>query len=302
MTEETTLLDNYTVKYIHPAPEPVENATGWQQGTITITNKKLKLTPDNNPDKQQTIELSNIIDTEQKIKLGKLALGTAKILTITSMQGAKKQLTLISTTKDLYTMIKKALILGILNPTDVEFVSPFSKGGKILLDKQPVHGKLNIEDSTILLVSEWLGKKQTENIDITKVEDYEKNYYGTNGSITLKYIKDNVLISTLIKSEKRIVDFIDVYIKIIKGTETEEDEAINLTDQEVMLLQMIYTSDIDSKMAIEMLGVSMQELEKIVKNLVDYGLLKESGPDEVELTEKGTKYIVDSLKKNVATV
>ena len=66
-----------------------------------------------------------------------------------------------------------------------------------------------------------------------------------------------------------------------------------------MLLQMMYTSDIDAEMALEILGIGMDELKAVVNDLLSMGILRLSAEDEYELTEKGTKNIVEQMKKNL---
>ncbi len=118
-------------------------------------------------------------------------------------------------------------------------------------------------------------------------------------SLVLKYQKEGILISTLITADGRVIKSLDKYIKIIKGITEEDEKEINLDEKQFMLLQMMYTSDIDAAMAIEMLGVTEDELEKLVQQLVNYKFLKATSQNEVELTERGTKYIVEKMKQNI---
>ena len=62
---------------------------------------------------------------------------------------------------------------------------------------------------------------------------------------------------------------------------------------------MMYTSDINAETALQHLGVSMQDLQRIVNELVEFGMLKSSGEDEIEITEKGKSYIVDHMKNKL---
>ena len=120
-------------------------------------------------------------------------------------------------------------------------------------------------------------------------------------SITLKYHKDAILISTLITSDDRTVLSIDKYIKLLRGVSEDEGE-ISLNEQQFMLLQLMYTTDIDAETATETLGVSMENLEKLVADLLRMKVIRSAGEDEFELTERGTKYIVEHMKKNIGRV
>jgi hypothetical protein len=225
------------------------------------------------------------------------------IMPIHHTSNNEKLITLVSTTQQTANSLKKKLCEKVPNNSDIEFVCPFSKGGKVLLDKQPVKGKMEIKEDKIQLVSEWMGKKQVEEIDIAKLDDFdigeEDGVAKGIRSITLKYQKKGEgVISTLINGKNSDVLILDKLIKSIKGIEDDEEE-IELSEQQFMLVQMMYTSDIDAESVIDMLGIDMDGLEGLVKDLVSKKVLKVSGDDEFELTEVGTKYIVSQMKKNV---
>jgi len=305
MSEEQVIIKNTYLKFISPLSDLQDkrNEQNWVQGFFAITNKRILLIPEKNgkPAENETISITmqEISDVDQKITLWKKILGTAKILPIHHMKGNQEVLSLISTSQDQALLYKKILILLIVNGIQVEFVCPFSQGGKILLDKQPARGTLQLQENTLTLVSEWLGKKQNEIIELDKIDDFDTTITkNDHSSILLKYQKNKILISTLINSDYRTITLLDKYLKTIKGI-SDDIEEIQLSEQQYMLLQMMYTSDISGEMAIEMLGVPEQELEKIVRQLVQLEILKVSGNDEFELTEKGTKYIVEFMKKNL---
>jgi len=298
MSDETIILEKTSIQYIFAATEPVDKGNKWEQGHLTITDKKIMFS---SAGKQgpASIAHADIIEVDKKIQLGKLALGAPRVLPIHHTLQGKTVISLISTSKENATTFKKIIFNGVFSGSNIEFVSPFSRAGKILLDKQPARGILNVNENILQLTSEWLGKKQTETIDLIKINDFDisSSNPGTT-SITLKYQKDGVVISTLITGENKVISSFGEFIKIIKGM-SEEDEEIKLNEQQYMLLQMMYTTDIDTQMATEMLGVSPGDLKTLVNELVRYKILRVSGDEEVELTEKGTKYIVEYMKKNI---
>ena len=59
---------------------------------------------------------------------------------------------------------------------------------------------------------------------------------------------------------------------------------------------MMYTTDIDAETATNQLGITVDELKKIVTDLVENGMLKSAGEDELELTDKGKEYITEHMK------
>ena len=300
MSDERIIMEKTRIKYISPAPDPVTKAKGWNVGYITITDKRICFTSEDK-NEETSINISDVSEIDPKMNLGKMVLGAARILPICYKDKGTKAFSLISTTLEHATNLKKILLSGASSNSDIEFVCPFSKGGKILLDKQPTRGKLQIQDNKLYLESEWLGKKQCEIIDLQKIDDFEISGDSAQGSLTLKYQKDGIVISTLITAEGKIISFLNQFIKTAKGI-SDEQENIEIDDQQFMLLQMMYTSDLDASMALEMLGITRDQLEKIIHTLVSYNLLKVSAKDEVELTEKGTKYIVGLMKKSIEGV
>ncbi|MEM0467085.1 MAG: CheF family chemotaxis protein [Candidatus Thermoplasmatota archaeon] len=310
MTEEQVVLPNTYIKYISPVSDinDKRNDQSWKNGYIMLTSIRLIFIPeiDNRPaeDKAISIPLSMITEVDKKIDLWKKIVGTAKILPIHHQNNNIEVISLISTSKETADLIKKLLFILILNGSDIDYVCPFALGGKIQLDKKPVNGKIYIDESKVLLVSEWLGKKQIEEIDLIHINDFQTSPDNSSGkgiaSHTLTYLKDGTLISTLITAPNRIIHCLDKYVKLIKGVIETEEEAISLDEKQFMLLQMMYTSDIDAPMAMEMLGVSMEELEKVVHQLVQMKILRTVNENEVEITELGTKYIVEQMKKALA--
>jgi len=293
--------NNILIKFIASSPENLDNVKKkWRSGSLKITDSEIEFSDDNETIK---IPFSEITDVGKKVNLGKLALGAAIVLSIHHTSNGQKLVSLISTKKDTANSLKKTLCEKIPNNSDIEFVCPFSKGGKVLLDKQPVKGKMQIHDNKLELISEWMGKKQVESIEISNIDDFdigdENDVSEGIRSLILKYQKKGEgVISTLINGKNSDILLLNKLIMSIKGIE-EDEEDIELTEEEFMLVQMMYTSDIEADSAIEMLGIDLEKLQNIVKNLVSKKVLQVSGDDEFELTEIGTKYIVAQMKKNI---
>ena len=309
MDEEKIILNEKYIKFISPVPDLKDrrNEENMKPGYITITNKKIILIPekDNQPDRNNAVSMTipDIVDFDRKIELWRKALGASKIIPIHHQVNGEEVVSLVATTVENASQFKKILSYLVVNGSNVDFVCPFSKGGKIFLDKQPVKGVIQLKKSEIILSAEWLGKKQDEVINLNEIDDFDVGLPNSAGSkrssVTLKYQKDGVVISTLITSDDKITNFLDKYIRTVKGISEEVADGIELNEQQFMLVQMMYTSDIDAEMAIEMLGVSMDELNNITRDLVRLEILRISGQDEFELTEKGTKYIVGKMKENL---
>lgn len=307
MTEEKKLIQNSYLKFIYELSnlKDKSNEKRLVPGFLTLTTKRILLFPekDNKPDEKQvkTIEFNQITDVDRKVELWRKALGSTTILPIHySNNNSEEKAALISTSHDNAKKIKKFLCILLTNGKTVEFVSPFSKGGKILLDKKPVEGNIFIKKNNLVLAAEWLGKKQKETIDLSNIDDFEINLQEkSDSSLTLKYQKQGTIISTLITANRPLISFAGSYVQLVSDTKATDTEVIDLNEHQFMLVQMMYTSDIDAEMAIEMLGVSEEELKGIVDDLLSKEVLRVSGEQEYELTEKGTKHIVEQMKKNL---
>jgi helix-turn-helix protein len=260
---------------------------------------------DNQPARESAVGIAiiDITDFDRKVELWKKALGASRLIPLHHMVNGSETVSLIATNIENALQIKKILSFLIVSGAKIDFVCPFSQGGKIFLDKQPVKGVIRLKKNEVVLSAEWLGKEQKEVIDLLQIDDVDIGDPSSAGtgrsSVTLKYQKGGTVISTLITSDDKITIFFDKYIKIIRGVSDEEEESIQLNEQQFMLVQMMYTSDIDAEMATEMLGVSDKDLGKLAEELVKMDILRVSGDDEFELTEKGTKYIVGKMKQGL---
>jgi len=307
MAEEKKLIQNSYLKFIYELSNLKDkgNEKRLVPGFLTLTTKRIMLYPekDNKPDEKQvkTIQFDQITDVDRKVELWRKALGSTTIIPIHYIDtNNEEKAALISTSHDNAKKIKKFLCILLTNGKTVEFVSPFSKGGKILLDKKPVEGNIFIKKNNLVLAAEWLGKKQKESIDLSNIDDFEVNLQQkSDSSLTLKYQKDGTIISTLITANRPLISFAGSYVQLVSDTKATETEAIDLNEQQFMLVQMMYTSDIDAEMATEMLGISEEELKGIVDDLLSKEVLRVSGEEEYELTERGTKHIVEQMKKNI---
>ena len=154
MAEEETIKDTF-IKFISPVPDldDKRNEKAWNPGYITIDNQKitLKLEENNQPTDEgaTSIVFSDVTDVDRRINLWKKIIGTAKILPIHHMIDGEETVSLISTSVENADKFKKMLIILLTTGSDIEFVCPFSKGGKILLEKQPTKGKMELKDNTV---------------------------------------------------------------------------------------------------------------------------------------------------------
>lgn len=307
MAEEKELIKDKFIQFIYDVPDlkDKKNEKKMSPGFLTLSTQKITIIPEinNKPNDAEAkiITIQEIVDIDRKIDLWRKVLGSTTIVPIHFLNDGKENVTLISTTHDTAKQIKKILTVLGTNGSKVDYVCPFSKGGKIFLDQKPITGSIFLKKNSLVLNAEWLGKKQEEIIDLSKIDDFE---FGKEGgdrptSFIIKYQKDGVLTSTLVNADERTIALASKYIQMISHVHNDEGDSIELNEKQYMLLQMMYTSDIDAEMATGMLEIEMEELQKIVDDLISLEILKISGSDEYELTEKGTKKIVEQMKKNI---
>ena len=55
---------------------------------------------------------------------------------------------------------------------------------------------------------------------------------------------------------------------------------------------MLYEQDLDAESAIKLLEISFQDLEYIVKRLLQFKILEHISSDEVKLTDNGINYLM----------
>ena len=308
MAEDKALIENLYLTYLYEVPDlkDKKNDKRLSSGFFTLSMKELKIVPEinNKPaeDQLKIISFADITDVNRKIDLWRKAVAATTIIPIHhKKEDGTETVTLLSVSHDNAKKIKNYLSVLLTNKAEVDYVCPFSEGGKIFVDKKPITGQIFLKKSNIILTAEWLGKQQKETIDLSTVTDFEVERKDGNvpTSIKVTYQRDGVLISTLISSDSRTVSLVETYIKLITHVKESEEEMVELNEQQFMLLQMMYTSDINAETATEMLGVDVEELQNIVNDLVSKDILKITGEDEYELTEKGTKHIVDQMKKNL---
>ncbi len=184
MVEEQEVLPDTYIKFISPIADLTNkrNDQEWKDGYISISTLKITFTPeiDGEPVADQSIHIniSDTNDVDKRIELWKKVLGSAKILPIHHLKDSNEMISLISTSIENYNLIKKLLLILVMNGSDIEYVCPFSQGGKIFLETKPVGGKIYIDENELILSSEWLGKQQTETIDIAKLNDFDKGEDG----------------------------------------------------------------------------------------------------------------------------
>lgn len=77
-----------------------------------------------------------------------------------------------------------------------------------------------------------------------------------------------------------------------QNSSDERSVAIEVTKKEYQFLEMLYEQDLDATQATELLQVSMNDLEYMVKRLLKFGLMKYVSEDEVELSQKGIDYLI----------
>jgi hypothetical protein len=143
MTEEQTFIENIRIQFISPVPDLKEkkNDAQWRFGYITITNQKVILIPEKNNAavnaESITIPITDIADVDRRVELWRKILGTNRILPIDHKDGTNEVVSLIATSNETAASIKNLLLLLIVSGAAIEFVCPFSQGGKILFEKQP---------------------------------------------------------------------------------------------------------------------------------------------------------------------
>ena len=104
-------------------------------------------------------------------------------------------------------------------------------------------------------------------------------------------VLDNLHLDTIIES---YVKNLSENLEEIPG---ELEEKIDISDKEFQLLDMLRNRDMDAESAMNLLHVSKQEFESMVRKLLENELLQYTSYNVIELTEIGISYLSERGKK-----
>ena len=90
--------------------------------------------------------------------------------------------------------------------------------------------------------------------------------------------------------EEKPISFVQRINQLSQQVQMLVDEEEH-NEKQYQLLKMMYMDDVDSIHAVNTLGISENELNSLVEELVELGFLRYTSDDEVELTRKGIKQI-----------
>lgn len=121
--------------------------------------------------------------------------------------------------------------------------------------------------------------------------------YDEKHKLCILYDKKGEVLDTL-NLDAIIEDYVkNLSAKIEEVPEEIEKEFIP-TEKELELLRMLYSRDIDKETAINLLHISNEEFDKIVKRLLENELLQYTSYNVIELTEIGISYITKKLESH----
>jgi hypothetical protein len=122
--------------------------------------------------------------------------------------------------------------------------------------------------------------------------DYDSNkkefvVYGENGKEV-----DKLNLDSIIKN----------YVGALSDTGMMEKPSdygieIDISEKEYQLLKMMHSDDVDADTVMKTLDISMEELEKMTRNLLKVELLQYVSNEEIELTEIGINYLSERESK-----
>jgi len=116
--------------------------------------------------------------------------------------------------------------------------------------------------------------------------------YDPGNKVCVLYNKDGEILDNL-----HLENIIENYVKNLSETPEEIPEElevkIKINKKEKELLEMLHSRDLDAESAINLLHVTKNEFESMVKKLLEFELLQYSSFNVIELTEVGISYISD---------
>lgn len=121
--------------------------------------------------------------------------------------------------------------------------------------------------------------------------------YDPNKKVCVLYNEEGEILDNL-----HLENIIENYVKNLSDSSEEIPEELErkfeLTSKDYELLDILHSRDLDAESAINLLHISENEFESMVKKLLDYELLQYSSFNVIELTEIGISYITDRKNEN----
>jgi len=121
--------------------------------------------------------------------------------------------------------------------------------------------------------------------------------YDPNKKTCILYDKNGEVLDNL-HLENIIENYVENLSEDTEKIPEELEEKLNIDNKEYELLKMLHSRDMDSESAINLLHVTEDEFESMVRKLLEFELLQYSSFNVIELTELGISYVQERENKS----
>ena len=123
-----------------------------------------------------------------------------------------------------------------------------------------------------------------DSVTTWKYEDNTCFLYDKVGNLLDKIQLDNV---------------IEGYVKQLAEPETSQEEVIELSEDHFKLLKLLHSKDLDIDEATHFLNKTVEEIEQMVRQLLNAGVLQHIADDTVKITDKGIDYLISKEEEKI---
>ncbi|MEM0493197.1 MAG: hypothetical protein QXS02_04520 [Candidatus Thermoplasmatota archaeon] len=202
----------------------------------------------------------------------------------------------------------RVICMDLKEDAGLFFIREFKEciGEDILRELNERGVNLNELEDEIQRLYNLLDKKKS--VPILDASEQEKKKVSPPKSSLLGYTWDSVAswkyednICILYDKEGKVLDrlLLDVIVEdyVRRLSEFDEflsssDQPLELTDKDYEFLEMLYTRDMDTDLAVVLLHISTDELDEMIRRLLRFEILQYISYNEIKLTERGVNLLL----------
>jgi helix-turn-helix protein len=261
-------------------PIKIEVGDNWVVSKIGIGENKIHIYEPVNQD----IPLKSIVDLEEKKNSLRIEIkGTPpvvyKVASVPKVLAALKRIIIMSCTA--YRLM-------------AYFMSPAVRGGVLVKDAKWEKGAIAVLKTGIWFVSQQnqvcIPLEDVSDIELTKKEVNAKK----TDVVKIDHVEGGGVSTSFVLCP---LTTLQVLYNFLKDATKEMDMKGDELDPMAAQLSMLVYSGMDSSAIEKMLSIPQEEIEKIIDNLLDLGIVEViSTRREVQLTTKGVRFVTDAAK------
>jgi hypothetical protein len=137
---------------------------------------------------------------------------------------------------------------------------------------------------------------------LEKPEETSLIGYKWNNVTTWKYENNTCFLYDKIGNmldKIQLDNVIEGYVKQLAEPETSQEEVIELSEDHFKLLKLLHSKDLDMDKATHFLNKTVEEIEQMVRQLLNARILQHIADDTVKITDKGIDLLISKEKEKI---